>query len=281
MATSYNLSIMKCTILITGAGSGIGKDAALALVKRGHQVIATTHTPEQASALKTFFKQEEVEVDVVKLDITKAADIAAALHFKPDILINNAGHGESGPITEIPMDRARNIFDINVLGTIDVTQQFVKHMLKQKHGRVITVTSTAGLIVVPYLGIYHATKFALEAAFDAFRLELKPRGVQVSLIEPGLILTGFNERMAATKYTWLKPSSFFANDRPKMEKHDAELPASSYPSDSVVKAIVHAVEARRPKARYIAPRKYKYMIAVANSLPTRLKDRVMRKAFGL
>ncbi len=155
------------TILITGAGSGIGKDAAIALAKRGHHVVATTHTLEQAQDLKDFATAQKMSLDVAKLDITKSEDIAACLTFAPDILINNAGHGESGPLAEIPFERLDKIFAINVLGTLNVTQQFMQRMLQKKHGRIITVTSTAGLVVLPYLGMYHATKFALEAAFDA------------------------------------------------------------------------------------------------------------------
>ncbi len=99
--------------------------------------------------------------------------------------------------------------------------------------------------------------------------------------EPGLIYTGFNESMAASKYTWLTNDSHFKKDIPSMQKHDASLTERSAPTDSVVKAIIHAVEAWHPKTRYIAPSKYRYMIAAANCLPTFLKDRVMRKAAGL
>jgi short-subunit dehydrogenase len=135
--------------------------------------------------------------------------------------------------------------------------------------------------VLPYLGIYHLTKFALEAAFDALRMELAPRGIQVSMVEPGLIYTGFNEEMAATKYRWLKPTSFFKDDLPKMKVHDASITPSSHPTDSVVKAIVHAVCARRPKIRYTVPVRYAILVFLAKFLPDRLKDSVMRKFAGL
>ncbi len=272
---------MNKSILITGAGTGIGKDVAFELVKRGHTVLASTHTAIQAEALAKEAKVRGVEMEIFKLDITDAKDIAEAAKLKPEVLINNAGIGESGPLIEVPFERIENIVDTNVLGTLRLTQACALHMLERKHGRIITVTSVAGRVVLPYLGIYHLTKFALEAAFDALRMELAPRGIQVSMVEPGLIYTGFNEEMAATKYRWLKSDSFFKSDIPKMKAHDAQITANSHSTESVVKALVHAVESKRPKVRYTVPGRYGVMVSLAKFLPDRLKDKVMRKFAGL
>lgn len=274
--------VMKTTsILITGAGTGIGKDSAFALARLGYRVLAGTHTTAQNVALKKEADQQGIEMEIFKLDITDVKDVEKAAALKPDILINNAGVGESGPLAEVPFERIENIVNTNVLGTLRLTQECAAHMLRRKAGRIITVTSIAGRVVLPYLGIYHLTKFALEAAFDALRMELAPRGIQVSMVEPGLIYTGFNEEMAATKYRWLKPTSFFKDDLAKMKAHDASITPSSHPTDSVVKAIVHAVCARRPKIRYTVPVRYAILVFLAKFLPDRLKDRVMRKFAGL
>ncbi len=272
---------MKKTILITGAGTGIGKDAAFELASRGHHVFATTHTLAQAEKLKKEAKQRGAKLEVFKLDITNLKDIAKAAKLQPEVLINNAGVGESGPLAEVPFERIENIVQTNVLGTLRLTQDCVASMLRRKKGRIITVTSVAGRVVLPYLGIYHLTKFALEAAYDALRMELAPRGIQVSMVEPGLIYTGFNEEMAATKYRWLKSNSFFKDDFSKMKVHDAAITPSSHPTDSVVKALVHAVEASRPKIRYTVPGRYAVMVSLAKFLPDRFKDKIMRKFAGL
>ncbi len=273
---------MNKTILLTGAGSGIGRDAALALAKRGHRVIATTLTQEQADKLSEAALDLDITLETTKLDIADAADIArVSTAYQPDVLVNNAAVGESGPLTEVPLDRVRRGLEVNVVGTLAVTQAFVKRMLDAKQGRIVIVGSTAGRVVLPYLGPYHLTKYAIEAMGDALRLELAPRGIQVSLIEPGLILTGFNERMADTKYAWLKPDSAYAKDIPKMKKHDASLPAGSVGTDEVAAAIIDAVESKRPKSRYVAPKKYGRSMLLAKLVPDWIRDRAVKRFAGL
>lgn len=273
---------MPHTILLTGAGSGIGRDAALALAKRGHRVIATTRTQEQADTLAEATHDLGITLETAKLDITDADDIAnAARRFEPDVLVNNAAIGESGPMTEVPLDRVRHLLDVNVVGTLAVTQAFAPRMLQAKRGRIVIVGSTAGRVVLPYLGPYHLSKYAIEAMGDALRLELGRRGIKVALIEPGLILTGFNERMADTKYAWLKPDSAYAKDISKMKKHDASLPSGSSNTEEVVAAIIDAIESRHPKTRYVAPKKYERAMLLAKLAPDWLRDRAVKKFAGL
>lgn len=267
---------MKKTILITGASSGIGRDTALALARRGHRVIATARRRGFLNDLEKIASDENLDMAFAKLDITDGNDVAAAKTFDPDVLINNAGMGESGPIAEIPIERVHKNFETNVFGTLALTQAVVPGMLARKSGRIVNVSSVAGRLVVPFLGAYHMTKYAIEAMSDAQRLELEPRGIRVSMIEPGLILTGFNEEMAQTKYEWLTDASLFAEDLPKMRKHDADLPKHSYSTASIVAAMVHAVESPRPKTRYTAPKKYQWILCLAKFLPDRVKDRILR-----
>lgn len=259
---------MPQTILITGAAQGIGRDTAFALAKRGHRVIATTHTEEQAKELldEVIAQGLSERVSVRKLDITLSADIVDCVPADIDVLINNAAHGETGPMAEVPLERVQHLFSTNVVGTLAITQHAVKLMMVRKQmssqlrGRIIIVSSVAGRIVVPYLGPYSMTKFALEAMGDALRNELRAFGISVSLIEPGRIYTGFNERMAATKYEWLSPSSMFWSRVGSMKQSDATLPAVSSPTISVVRAMVKAVESSRPRARYTRPRVYGFFL---------------------
>jgi short-subunit dehydrogenase len=268
-------------ILITGAGSGIGHDAALELAKHGHDVLATTHTEADAEKMRTEAAREGLKIRSEKLDITLQSDVDRFKDEEIDVLINNAALGESGPVSEIPLDRFERLLDTNVVGTVRMTQAFKPQMVKRGKGRIIIVSSLAGRVVTPFLGPYNMTKFALEAAGDSLRIELEPSGVHVSLIEPGLIYTGFNERMAGSKYAWLKSDSVIAKYVEQMKKREARLPKVSSTTESVVAAIVHAVESARPKTRYIAPKSYGPSIFFLRFIPDRLKDRIMRSVGGI
>ncbi len=264
------------SILITGAVNGIGRDAAYALAKRGHTVMAATHTHHQVAPAQKASEALGLNVRWMKLDVQDAEDVARAAVLAPDVLINNAGIGESGPLAEIPLDRVRNGFETNVLGSLALVQAVAPTMIARGQGRIINVSSVAGRIVLPGLGAYHATKFALEAMSDALRMELAAFGIRVSIIEPGKIRTGFNERMLETKWKWLQPDSLFAKRFEAWRRRDAQFTLGSHPTDAVVRSIVHAVESPRPKTRYPAPWDAKLYIRLTSLFPDRLKDYLLR-----
>lgn len=193
---------MSKNIMITGAGSGFGRLAALALAARGHHVIATTETEEQATALRA----EAPQLEVHRLDIT-TRDVDKTLDWEIDVLINNAGVGETGPIADVPMERLRHLFEVNVFGTLNVTQAVLRSMVANKSGRVIIMSSIAGVLSAPGFGPYAMTKHALEAMGKAMRAELAPLGIDVTLINPGPYLTGFNDRMAHSMWEWFGDQS--------------------------------------------------------------------------
>ena len=193
-------------VLITGAGSGFGKATAIALAARGHTVIATTETEDQASALRADAPQLQVE----KLDITSESDVSGAIKFDVDVLINNAGAGQTGPMADVPMARVRHLFEVNVFGTLAITQALLPKMAVRGSGRVIIVSSIAGVLPGPSFGPYAMTKHALEAMGKAMRAELAPSGIDVTLINPGPYNTGFNDRMAASMWEWFGAGSISA-----------------------------------------------------------------------
>jgi short-subunit dehydrogenase len=188
--------------MITGAGSGFGRLAALELASRGHHVIATTETEEQATALRVDAPQLQVE----KLDIT-TSDVDKVHAWDIDVLIDNAGAGQTGPIADIPLDRLRYLFEVNVFGTMNVTQAVLRQMVAKKSGRIIIMSSIAGVLSAPAFGPYSMTKHALEAMGKAMRGELAPLGIDVTLINPGPYLTGFNDRMADSMWEWFGDQS--------------------------------------------------------------------------
>ncbi len=179
------------TVLITGAGSGFGKGAAIELARRGHAVIAATETTEQSDALVA----EHPELTTMKLDVTDSDDIARAADLGLDVLINNAGMGVMAPLTTVPMDKVRAIFDVNVFGMVEMCQSVVPGMIERGSGRIINVSSVAGKLASPLTSPYCMTKHAVEAFTISLRGELAPHGVDVCKVNPGPYNTGFNDRM--------------------------------------------------------------------------------------
>jgi NAD(P)-dependent dehydrogenase (short-subunit alcohol dehydrogenase family) len=199
---------MSETVMITGAGSGFGRLSALALTERGHHVIATTETEVQAEQLRAEAPQLQVE----KLDIT-TADVEKVHEWSIDTLINNAGAGQTGPIADIPLERLRFLFEVNVFGTMNVTQAVLRDMVPRHQGRIIIMSSIAGVLSAPAFGPYSMTKHALEAMGKAMRGELAPLGIDVTLINPGPYLTGFNDRMADSMWQWFGDDSLNGSEK--------------------------------------------------------------------
>jgi short-subunit dehydrogenase len=216
---------MKKTILITGAGTGIGRDAAFALAGRGHRVLATTFSLAQAAELRAEAVRRNVVLEVHKLDITDAADRAQVLDWPVDVLINNAGMGESGSLAEVDMERIRRVFEVNVFATLALTQLALRGMIERRSGTVLFVSSIAGRLPMPFLMPYSMTKFALSAAAAGLREEMDQlgKGVQVAVIEPGAIHTGFNQQMSESKYAWMDEKSYFYGQVAAMKAKEGAL----------------------------------------------------------
>ena len=248
---------MTKTILITGAGTGIGRDAAFALAARGHTLVATTYDEAQAEALRAECMTRRQSMNVFKMDITSAADRAQAAPLDIDVLINNAAIGDSGSLAEVDVDRIRRTFEVNVFSTLELTQLVLKGMIARERGTVIFISSVAGRLPVPFLMPYAMTKFALSAAGAGLRAEMDVLGknINVAIVEPGAIHTGFNQAMMGRKYEWMQQQSYFRGKLDKMKARETRgmtlLEAKS--TESIVAQIVKAAEARRPKLRYIAP----------------------------
>lgn len=178
-------------VLITGAGSGFGKGAAIELARRGHDVIAGCETDEQVEALAA----EHPELTVLKLDVTDDADVAAAADLAVDVLINNAGLGLVGPMASVPMADVRRTFEVNVFGMVALSQAVIPGMRERGWGRIINVSSVAGILASPLGSPYSMTKHAVEAFTKSLRAELAPHGIDVTKVNPGPYGTGFNDTM--------------------------------------------------------------------------------------
>lgn len=245
---------MRKTIMITGAGTGFGKQAAFALARRGHDVIAATYNQSQADALAAEAAAAGVTLRIITLDITNETDRRQVAGSGIDVLINNAAVGESGALAEVPLDRIRRTLETNVIGGIGMVQAAVPELIKRGGGTIVFVTSLAGRMPIPFLGPYGMTKFALEVAGADLAVELKPFNIHVSMVEPGAFATGFNEAQIATKYSWMKPDSIYRDKSALIKKSEGiVMGLQSRKIDKVVRAMVTAAEAGKPKLRYAVP----------------------------
>lgn len=202
----------KKTILITGAGSGLGRGAALGLAKLNFNIIAGVEIWPQYTSLKKEAESLNLKINIVKLDITNKEErekVAQQYASKVDILVNNAAIGETGPLAEIDVDKFRKNMEVNVFSTLELTQLFVREFVKKRKGKIVFISSIAGLKTFPFFGPYCSTKFALEAVSSSLYDELKPYGVNVCTINPGPYNTGFNDRMFDTKDVWYSEKNNF------------------------------------------------------------------------
>ncbi len=236
------------TVMITGAGSGFGKGASRALAARGHTVIATTETDDQAAALAA----EAPELTVERLDVT-TGDVAKAAAWDLDVLVDNAGAGQTGPMADVPIDRVRRLFEVNVFGTLAVTQAVLPGMVARGSGRIVILSSIAGVLSAPGFGPYAMTKHALEAMGKAMRAELAGQGVDVTLVNPGPYLTGFNDRMADSMWEWFGEGSLNAPSTPLFEMMRQFVTTDQRDPVEVVDRLVEIVEAETTEEHNFIP----------------------------
>jgi len=246
------------TVLITGAGTGFGRGAALALAARGHHVIATTETEEQAVALRAEAPQLQVE----KIDIT-TDDVAKVAQWNVDVLINNAGFGQTGPLADVPEAIVRKVFDVNVFGTLRMTQATLPQMVKRGTGRVIIVSSIAGVLAGPAFGPYSMSKFALEAMGKTLRGELFGQGIDVCLLNPGPYLTGFNDRMAASMWDWFGDDSVSAGSTDLFKMMRTMVTEGQMDPQEVVDVMVELVEAESTTENNFVPPNLREQLGLA------------------
>ncbi|KML16240.1 MULTISPECIES: SDR family oxidoreductase [Burkholderia] len=198
---------MSRKILITGASSGFGRGAAIELARLGHHVVATAETWPQVRSLRADAAEAGVVLEVIKLNLLDAIDIAHAGSFDPDVLVLNAGVMEGGSIVDIPMQRVRESFEINVFGHLQLVQAIVPKMVARRSGKVVWTSSMGGILVVPFVGAYCATKHAIEAIAGSMKAELEPFGVKVATVNPGVFGTGFNDTGAESYVQWYDADS--------------------------------------------------------------------------
>lgn len=198
---------MSQKILITGASSGFGRGAAIELARQGQDVIAAAETWPQVRSMREDAQAADVELTVIKLNLRDNIDISHAASFDVDVLVLNAGVMEGGAVVDIPLQRVRESFDINVFGHLELVQAIAPKMIERQQGRIVWTSSMGGILVVPFLGAYCATKHAIEAIAGSMKAELEPFGVKVATVNPGVFNTGFNDTGAESYVQWYNPDT--------------------------------------------------------------------------
>lgn len=254
---------MPKNVLITGAGSGFGRMAAAQLVQRGHKVIAGVLNDEQKAELA----KAEPKLTVVKLDITDAKDVASIDGYDFDVFIANAAIGQTGPLSLIPLERLRAVFEVNVFATVAVTQRAALKLRKKRAGRIIVMSSIGGVRAGLGSGPYAMTKHAIQAFGTALRAELKMFGVDVCTINPGPYATGFNDRMAKNPGEWFDPKKAEPEDVAAMEALVQRITVGQLDPTDVAKRYVELVEAETTElVNFVPPDIVERM---AKSMPAR------------
>lgn len=267
----------KQIILLTGASSGIGYGTAVALAQQGHQVFAAARRVERMEPLRQY------GIVPLKMDVTDEKSMQQCVQAvldqagRIDVLINNAGYGYFGAVENVPMDDARDQLEVNVFGLARLCQLVLPTMRAQHSGRIINIASVAGRSVFYYGGWYHVSKYAVEALSDALRMELKPFGIDVVIIEPGAIKTNWG-LIAADHLADTSKGTAYEQTGSMMAQNLRNMYLSNAISDpSVVrKAICRAVNAKRPCTRYRIGRMANAIVFFHWLLPTRWWDAFLR-----
>jgi NAD(P)-dependent dehydrogenase (short-subunit alcohol dehydrogenase family) len=242
-------------VIITGCSSGIGAASAAAFAAAGWITVATARRIDTLESLKSL----GCEVDT--LDVTSDADrqrvVAAVIarHGRIDVLVNNAGYPEYGPFEEVSLERWRAQFDTNVFGLVAMSQLVIPVMREQHRGRIINISSIGGIITLPLGSAYHASKWAVEALSDVARFELKPFGIDVVVIEPGVTLTNF-ETPAQSGLSLDESSPYFSlavKFSLMLSSNYRKKNATNVTAEQIATVIVRSAQSRHPRARYLVP----------------------------
>ena len=270
--------------LVTGCSSGIGRATAERLAATGWTVYATARKPETLRDL------EARGCRTLALDVTDEASMQAAVaavegeHGAVGALVNNAGYSQNGAIETVPLEKVRAQFETNVFGLVRLTQLVLPAMRRARAGKIVNLSSMGGKLVFPGGGFYHASKYAVEAISDALRFEVKAFGIDVIVIEPGLIKTAFGETAVANVAeagdgAYAQFNAHVAAAHESVYEKGSPMGRLGGPPEAVAKVIEKALAAKRPRARYTVTPSAKLLMTQRALLPDRGWDAVMRSQF--
>lgn len=264
-------------VLVTGASSGFGRAIAHELRLRGHRVYGTSRNPAATAGDCEALVAMNVDDDA---SVTAGVAHVLADAGRIDAVVNNAGLGYAGALEDTTIDEARRQFETNLFGVHRVCRAVLQHMRERGAGRIVNMSSLGGLVTVPFQGMYCASKYALEAYTQALRMEVRPFGIHVSMIEPGDFATGFtaHRRMTAAS----TPDSPYAARCHAAVAKMAKDESATTDIRSVVGAAIDAIESDRPPLRYpVATRLQLALVRLRHALPQRLYEKLVMDHYGV
>jgi NAD(P)-dependent dehydrogenase (short-subunit alcohol dehydrogenase family) len=270
-------------VLITGCSTGIGRATAERLVRQGWPVYATARRPESIADL------EEKGCRILALDVTDEESMGAAVQTVEDergavgVLVNNAGYSQSGAVETIPPVELRRQFETNVFGVVRMCQLVLPGMRRQRYGRIVNISSMGGKLTFPGGGAYHATKFSVEALSDVLRFEVSGFGVDVIVIEPGLIRTEFGSTAAGSVDDAGSDGAYegfnAAVAATTANAYQGPMARLGAGPDAVARTIERAISKKHPRTRYAVTNSARLMLGLHAVLPDRAWDRVVGSTF--
>lgn len=284
-ANSSNKLYPPATIMITGCSSGIGYHCAHHLKKMGYQVIATCRQADDAQRLTseglTCFQLDLADSHSIQTGLKTALQFSDG---KIDALFNNGAFGLPGAVEDLSREAMEYQFQTNVFGTQELTNSVIKIMRQQGHGKVIYNSSILGFAAMQYRGAYNASKFAIEGFADTLRLEVKSDNIQISLIEPGPILSDFRKNAYKQFTRWIdkEHSAHYKNYQAMIDRLETEGPSAPFTlgPEAVTECVVHALQTPRAKIRYRVTVPTKVFAYLKRLLPNRVLDLLLIKAGG-
>ncbi len=269
------------TILVTGAATGLGKETALYLAERGFHVYATMRDVQNADSLADAARERKVQLRILPLDVIDANSVQQAIRTIVAetggiyAVVNNAGIGLRGYFEDLEEDEIRRVFDANVFGVMRVTRAVLPHMREAGCGRILLISSVGGRIGSLGVSAYCATKFAVEGFGESLMQEVAPLGLQVVIIEPGIVKTErWSVNRGLAKGANNPESPYYSWFRQAEKESDQLVQASTATPVDVAEAIYKAVTAKRPKLRYMVGRKAKLAVALRRWLPGETFERI-------
>lgn len=276
--TSSSQPPVSKVILVTGASAGIGKECSLSLIKRGHVVYGAARRVDQMQDIVA------AGGHALQMDITNEKDIIQAIEHilkeqgRIDVLVNNAGYGEYGPIEDVSIDAARRQFDVNIFGLARITKEVIPHMRRAGKGTIINMSSMGGKVYAPYFGWYQASKHALEGWSDCLRLELNPFNIKVAIIEPGVIRTDFTD-VALPPMIERSKGGPYEKSVAKFVQTWTEMEQGGSPVSVIADVVVKASESSNPQRRYVAGKIAKELIFVRSWFGDAVMDFLSKLSF--